>query len=138
MKSQFTTPKKSGKWITPLFAMAIGGMLLLTTGCASSKLPPTESVRAAEQAIDTAERARVSQYAAAELMQARDILSRARLAIKSQDMVEAERLAQQSKVTAQLAFSRAELIKAQQINAEMYKSITQLEQEIQHNQGVNP
>ncbi|WP_438865132.1 DUF4398 domain-containing protein [Neptunicella sp.] len=122
----------------PWSIIVISCLLLLTNGCASNKKPPTESVWAAEQAIDNAQRARVSQYAAAELMQAREILNRARQSISQNDMVNADRLAQQSEVTAQLAFARAELVKSQQINAEMYKSITQLEQEIQRNEGITP
>ena len=132
-------PSNKIRWsISAWLLIAIGGVLLLVNGCASSPSAPTESLWAAEQAIDSAERARVSNYAAAELTQARDILNRARQAIKQKEMTSAERLAKQAKVTAQLAFARAELIKAQQINAEMYKSLDQLKQEMQHNQGVNP
>lgn len=59
----------------------IGCGLLLTVGCASNQRVSTESLLAAEQAIDNAERARVSQYAAAELMQAREILGLAKVAL---------------------------------------------------------
>lgn len=109
--------------------------ILLSTACAQTYKANTNSMRAAEQSIESAERARVSVYAASELMQARDLLNRARLAVKQDDMLGADRLAQQSEATAQLAFARAELYKAEQINAEMAKSIAQLEQEMQRNHG---
>tara|TARA_Y100001968_G_C19417068_1_gene749579 strand:+ start:1712 stop:1927 length:216 start_codon:yes stop_codon:yes gene_type:complete len=67
-------------------------------------------------------------------LQARDILNRANLAISENKMKRAGQLAKQSQVTAQLALVRAELVKAQVVNAEMAKSITQLAQEIQRNQ----
>lgn len=117
---------------------AIVGSLILLNGCASSQPAPDKSIWAAQTAIENAERARVSQHAAAEMMQARDFLNRANLAVSQEDMVSAEQLAQQSQVTTQLALARAELIKAQAINAEMTKSISQLEQEMQYNQGEQP
>lgn len=115
----------------------VAGPLLLSVGCASQKPVAIESLLAAEQAIDSAERARVSEYAAAELMQARDILNRAKLAKTNKDLINADRLAQQSLVTAQLAFARAELVKAEQINTEIEYSIEQLKQEILHNRDGN-
>ena len=115
----------------------IGCALLLTAGCASNQRVSTESLLAAEQAIDNAERARVSQYAAAELMQAREILGLAKVALTKKDLINANRLAQQSQVTAQLAFAHAELIKAEQINTEIKQSIEQLKQEMQRNRDAN-
>lgn len=109
----------------------------LTYGCASKQPVANESLLAAEQAIESAERARVSEYAAAELMQARDILGRARLAKTKKDLINADRLAQQSLVITQLAFARAELVKAEQINSEIEFSIEQLKQEMQHVRGLN-
>lgn len=115
----------------------VAGPLLLSVGCVSQQPVAIESLLAAEQAIDSAERARVSEYAAAELMQARDILNRAKLAKTNKDLINADRLAQQSLVTAQLAFARAELVKAEQINTEIEYSIEQLKQEILHNRDGN-
>lgn len=110
---------------------------LLTFACASKQPVAFESFLAAEQAIESAERARVSEYAAAELMQARDILERAKLAKTKKELIHADRLAKQSLVTAELAFARAELVKAEQINSEIEYSIEQLKQEMQHNRGGN-
>ena len=95
------------------------------SGCANSQPIPNKSLWAAEQAVANAERARVSQYAAAELTQAREMLIRAKEAVELDKMEDARQLAEQSEVTAQLALSRAELSKAENINAEMKKSIDQ-------------
>ena len=118
-----------------LFSIA---SVLLINGCASNQTPPTKSLWAAQTAIETAERARVGEYAAAELMQARDLLNRANLAVTQKNQSSAEELAQQSLVTTQLASARAELVKAQVINSEMAKSITQLDQEMQRNEREYP
>jgi hypothetical protein len=117
--------------------MAIACLLILSNGCASSQPPPTKSLLAAQIAIDNAERARVSEYAAADLTQARDLLNRADLAVTQKNMASAEQFAQQSQVTTQLAVAKAELAKAQFINAQMSKSIVQFDQEIQRNQREN-
>lgn len=126
------------RWSMSLWLpMLIACLLILSNGCASSQPPPTKSLLAAQIAIDNAERDRVSEYAAAELTQARDLLNRANLAVTQKNMESAERFAQQSQVTSQLAVAKAELAKAQVINTEMTKSIAQLAQEIQLNQREN-
>lgn len=114
--------------------ISVAGLIVLLNACVSSQSPPTQAIWAAQAAINQADRARVNEYAAAELLQARDILNRANLAISENKMKRAGQLAKQSQVTAQLALVRAELVKAQVVNAEMAKSITQLAQEIQRNQ----
>ncbi|NCT48575.1 MAG: DUF4398 domain-containing protein [Paraglaciecola sp.] len=119
-----------------LLAGPLTAAILLSSSCASNAKPASESMLAAELAISSAERSRVSQYAAAELTQAREILKQAQLAMQQKNMPNAERLAQQSLVNTQLAVARAELIKAEQVNAEMDQGIFQLQQEIQRNQGV--
>jgi hypothetical protein len=127
------------RWSMSLWLpMAITFLLILSNGCASSQPPPTKSLLAAQIAIDYAERDRVSEYAAAELTQARDLLNRANLAVTQKNMLSAERFAQQSQVTTQLAVARTELAEAQVINTEMTKSIAQLAQEIQRNEREYP
>jgi hypothetical protein len=135
-----TIPYKSdSQRSSPLCLLfVIASLMLMVSGCASNHPPPNKSIWAAEAAIESAERSRVSEYAAAELVQARDYLSRANLAVTQKHMENAEQFAQQSLVTTQLAVARAELIKAKAINVEMSKSIAQLDQEMQHNERVNP
>lgn len=127
------------RWSISLWLpMAIACLLILSNGCASSQPPPTKSLLAAQIAIDNAERSRAGEYAAAELMQARDLLNRSNLALTQKNQSSAEQLAQQSLVTTQLAVARAELAKAQVINTEMTKSIAQLDQEMQRREREYP
>ena len=60
-------------WSLPL---AVAGTLALT-GCASTPEPPERALAAAEQAISTAEQARVADYASPELGEARRNLTAA-------------------------------------------------------------
>lgn len=114
---------------------AIAGLLLLAA-CASAPKPPTAALQAAESAITNAERARVADYASQELTQAREKLAAANAAVRQEQMVLALRLAEQSRVDAELATARAEEIKARAINDEMKKSTHALEQEMQRNTGA--
>ncbi|MGQ0700902.1 MAG: DUF4398 domain-containing protein [Panacagrimonas sp.] len=104
--------------------------------CASVPLPPTQQLQAAEQAIGNAEKARVADYASPELGQAREKLTAARTAVAAEDMVLAQRLAEQSRAEAELAMAKAEAAKAKTVNDEMKKSIDTLKQEMQRNTGA--
>ena len=53
-------------------------------------------------------------------------------------MVEAETLAKESRVHADLASAQAEMIKARAVNVEMQKSIDTLKQEMQRSSGERP
>jgi len=120
----------AGKFI----GTAVAGLLLLS-GCASAPVPPTADLQAAEQAIASAERARVADYASVELSEARDKLSAARLAVQEEKMVQAQRLAQQARVDAELAYAKAEVAKARVVNEQMQKGTDTLKQEMQRTTG---
>lgn len=120
----------AGKFI----GTAVAGLLLLS-GCASAPVPPTADLQAAEQAIASAERARVADYASVELSEARDKLSAARLAVQEEKMVQAQRLAQQARVDAELASAKAEVAKARVVNEQMQKGTDTLKQEMQRTTG---
>lgn len=109
--------------------------LLLLGGCASKPVPPTAELQAAEQAITSAERARVADYASVELSEARDKLSAARSAVQEEKMVKAQRLAQQARVDAELASAKAEVAKARVVNEQMQKGTDTLKQEMQRTTG---
>jgi len=110
---------------------------LLTLGaCASTPKPPTQALQAAEIAITTAETNRVQDYASSELNQARENLAAANRAVQDEDMVHAQRLAEQSRANAELATARTDMLKAKAVNDEMQKSIDTLRQEMQRNTGV--
>lgn len=116
-------------------AIPLVGVLTLVA-CMSKPLPPTEELQAAEQAIGHAEQARVADYASPELQEAREKLTAARNAIRKEDMTLAKRMAEQSRVEAELALAKAEAAKARVVNEEMKKGTRSLEQEMQRNTGV--
>lgn len=123
--------------ITALTRMgtAAAGLLVLVA-CAAVPLPPTQELQAAEQAISNAEKARVADYASPELGEARTKLTAARSAVQAENMVLAQRLAEQSRVEAELASAKAEAVKAKAVNDEMKESIDTLKQEMQRNTGA--
>lgn len=88
-----------------IYSTTLMGLLLLTA-CASAP-PPNQALQAAEQAIATAEQARVADYASPELSEARDKLAASREAIQQKNMVLAQRLADESRADAQLASAKA-------------------------------
>lgn len=117
---------------------ASAALVLAITACASAPLPPSRELQAAQTAIDSAEQARVADYASPELGQARDKLSAAKAAVQQEDMDSARRLAEQAQVDAQLALARTQATKARVVNEEMLKSTSSLKVEMQRNTGVQP
>jgi len=102
-------------------AAVLAGVLVLSA-CASAPQAPNRSLQAAEQAIATAEQARVADYASLELSQAREKLAAARVAVQKEEMVIAERLADEALVEAQLATAKAGEAKAKKVNDDMKES----------------
>ncbi len=136
MKSRLLTEQWSvaaaSRWL-------IMSTVLFSVMACSSVPAPVAELAAAEQAILTAEQARVNTYAASELTQARQKLQDARAAVVQKDMLQASRLAQQSKLDAELALARAGAAEAMAVNDEMKKSTEILQQEMLRNQsGVKP
>jgi hypothetical protein len=123
------------KW---LLKLTLGAVLLSLAACASTPMPPTQELQAAESAITNAEQARVADYASQDLNQAREKLAAANIAVQKREMIQARQLADESRVSAELATAKASMTKAQQVNEEMQKSITTLKQEMQRNTGVQP
>jgi hypothetical protein len=119
------------------FLLASGvGVALTLTACASTPTAPTQAIQAAELAINTADQARVADYASPELTTARQKLTAARSAVDKEDMVTAKRLAEQSRADAELAAAKAQVAKEKAVNDDMQKSIDTLKQEMQRNSGV--
>lgn len=116
------------------------GSLLTLAACASTAPAPNQSLMAAEQAITTAEQARVADYASIELSQARDKLAAAQTAVQQEDMALAKRLADEAMVEAQLATARAGELKAKKVNDDMKESTATLQQEMDRNSntGMQP
>ncbi len=115
----------------------LGGALLLAA-CATTTPEPLLAMKAAEQAIATADRTRVADAASPELSESREKLAAAQEAVKSKHMLEAERLAMESRVDAELASARIELSKAVAVNDEMKHSTDTLSQELQRSAGAKP
>ncbi len=132
-----TTPSGSRRTIrgSPILIAAAATALLALSGCASTPQPPTQALQAAESAISSAEQARVADYASAELTMARQKLSAANAAVRSDQVVEAEYLAVESRLHAELALARAEELKAKAVNDDMQRSIDTLKQEMQRATG---
>lgn len=136
MISFIQASKAKANRMRPLrFAFNTLGLLTLTA-CMTAPLPPDQELQAAALAITSAEQARVADYASPELGQAREKLAAANAAAQQEKMVDAKRLAEQSRVDAELAMARAEAIKAKAVNDEMKKSTKSLEQEMQRNTGI--
>lgn len=109
---------------------------LLMAGCASTPHEPTLALRAAEQAIATADRARIPDSASPELSEARAKLAAARDAVNQKHMVQAERLANESRVDAELASATMETSKNQAVNDDIRRGTATLAEEMQRKQGA--
>jgi hypothetical protein len=114
--------------------LALGATLWLGA-CAAVPPAPTLALQSAEQAIATADRARISDQSSPELYEARDKLAAARACVQQQQMVQAEQLAQESRADAELAAATMETAKAQAVNAEMIRSDVVLQQEMRRKAG---
>jgi hypothetical protein len=105
--------------------------LLLAAACASVPAAPDASMNAARMAISNAERADASHYAGAELGEARQKLALADGAVRDEDMVLADRLAQEARVEAELAYARTQATKAAAVNEEMGRSTEAMMEEME-------
>jgi hypothetical protein len=133
LKHSLITASKKG--FIPYLLIA-GTSLLMLSACASTPPPPTQEISAAEQALTDAEQARVAEYSLPEMQEARDKISASHTAVKNEDMVLAKRLAQQASLDIKLASAKAELAKAEAVNADMSKNTDVLKEEMQRNTGA--
>lgn len=107
---------------------------LMVTACASTPAP-TAQLQAAEQAIAAAQRTDASRHAAAELGTAQAKLASANTAVQAKEMETAARLADESRVEADLATAKTASVKARMVNDEMKRSTGTLIDEMQRNTG---
>jgi hypothetical protein len=119
-------------------AWSLGGVAMLCLAACASTPPPTDQLAQAETAIKRAEEARVADYASPDLKNARDKLAAARDAVNREDMVLASRLAEQSRIDAEVAAAKAEASKAKSTITEMQKANAAIEQETQRNNSTAP
>lgn len=126
-------PSSRGMWIS---LVVMGLAILFLAGCASTPQPPVQEIQAADLAISRAEQAGVAEYASLELNQAREKVTAARVAVQAEDMITARQLAEESRVSAELASSRTEMLRAREVNEAMQRSINTLKQEMLRNTGT--
>jgi len=106
------------------------GAILLMTACATAPKAPHAALAEAKVAISTAEKAEASRYAGPELTEARQKLVQADAAVSDARMIQAERLARQSRVAAELATARTETAKAEAVNVELSRGVDALNEEL--------
>jgi len=117
----------------PLLAVLV--TLGLLGACAATPPEPKLALQSAEQAIATADRSRVADAASPELSEARARLTAARGAVQEKRMVDAERLADESRVDADLAAARMQTDKDLAVNDDIRRGNATLAQEMQRHQG---
>lgn len=111
-------------------ALSLAIAIVLLSACTSTPLAPTTALNEARDAIASAEQAGARQYAGAELDEAQQKLLLAEGSVSKEQMVDAERLARESMVVAELALARTESAKATEINREMGRSADALTEEM--------
>lgn len=111
-------------------AMGLAVAVALLGACASTPLAPTASLTEARDAIARAEESDARRYAGSELDEARQQLTMAESAVVDERMVEAGRLAERSRLAAELASARTESAKAAEINRDMDQASKALAEEM--------
>lgn len=112
--------------------------ILTLAACASTPMPPAEQLQAAQLAITGAEQERATEFAPLDMKQAHDKLGAANAAVVEEDMLLALWLADEARVSAELASAKASEAKAKAVNDEMQQSIEALQQELNRNSGARP
>ncbi len=109
---------------------------LLVCGVAFAGKPiPTTNLQSAQQAIANAERVEAATFAAVELGEARSKLSAAQQAVTEKEMDSAAQLADEARVSAELAAARTGAAKANAVNADIKRSTATLVEEMQRKTG---
>lgn len=112
-----------------LFAILMFATLALAA-CAVAPVPPTDSLNLARDAIARAEQSQARRYAGAELEEANRQFEAANKTVTAERMTEADHLARQARVAAELAIARTEAARAAEINREMGRGAEALEEEM--------
>lgn len=124
---QFTQQKLGGR---VRGALSLSVIIILLSACSSTPLAPTAALDDAREAIASAEQTGAREHAGAELDEAQQKLIQAEQSVKNERMTEAERLAREAMVVAELASARTESAKAAEINREMGRSADALTEEM--------
>lgn len=124
---QRVRPRVGIRFIT---GAGLAGITLLLAACATVPEPPHAALAEARVAITTAEKDNAAHYASPDLNEARQRLAQANTAVASEHMLEADRLAHQSRIAAELASARTEAAKAAEVNHELAKGVEALTEEM--------
>jgi len=108
----------------------IGFAAVMIAGCASFP-PPTDQLAVSKAAVSAAISAGGNEFAPAEMRAAQDKLERATQAMTAEDYKNAQLLAEQAQVDAQLATAKARSAKAQKAAATVQESSSVLRQELE-------
>lgn len=120
--------------VTVLLVAAIG--LSALVGCASTGERPDAQLATAQANIEQAQQAGANQHAAQPLSSAREKLSAAQAAVSRDEMVVAERLAEEAALDAELAGAMARNRKAELAVEELNETIEVLRDEIARGQST--
>ncbi len=119
----------------PARTLALLISIIMLAACASTPPAPTEGLQSARQAIANAERADAGHYAPGDLGEARTKLASANAAVEEEKMIVAQRLADESRASAELAAARTGAAKAIAVNDDMKRSTATLIEEMKRNSG---
>ncbi|MDO9093750.1 MAG: DUF4398 domain-containing protein [Rubrivivax sp.] len=115
--------------VRSLSAVAVLAITVGVAACASVP-PPSEQIAVTTAAVANAAAVGAQELAPAELGLARDKLRRANLAMASQDHLQADRLAQQAQLDAQVAAAKANSAKARKAAEEVQAASRALREEM--------
>lgn len=117
-------------------APALAGLVIVVTlgACAGTEERPYQDLARAEAAIEQAEQSDARRYAPVQLDTARSKLAQASSAVAEDEMLVAQRRAEEATMAAELAAAKARTGKAQAAVQELEKSIAVLREEIARNQ----
>lgn len=108
--------------------LGVAGIVLMAS-CASTN-PPNQKLTETDMVIQAAQAAGGSEFAPLEMREASRKLDLARDAVKNKQYIQAERLADEARVDAELAHVKAQSAKAQIAAADLRESIRVLQEEI--------
>jgi hypothetical protein len=116
--------------------LALAAVTCLAAACGGTPERPVEDLARAEAGIRQAEQGGAERYGAMELQSARDKLERARAAADDEEMAEAERLAEEAALDADLAAAKTRSRKAEAAVRQVEDSIAMLREEIARGRRV--
>ena len=120
--------------VTPIHVVTV----LLLAACASSPPAPESAMNAARRAIVVADLARITDASSPELTEARVRLAASDAAMQAGHMLAAERLAEESRVDAELAVTQANASHDHAVSEELQRGTDALAQHVKPIAGAEP